>query len=76
MISNRLYQQWVQNFYHHAYRINVCIIQVGVAGVNALVFGSYTTLLQLQEGPNEMAGTPPHLLHVLIAGMGAGIITR
>ncbi|KAI8637083.1 mitochondrial carrier domain-containing protein [Parasitella parasitica] len=48
----------------------------GVAGVNALVFGSYTWLMQYQalHDPSSSDKLPP-LRHVLIAGMGAGVIT-
>ncbi|OAD80921.1 hypothetical protein PHYBLDRAFT_138474 [Phycomyces blakesleeanus NRRL 1555(-)] len=51
---------------------------VGVAGANALVFGSYTFLIEKQA---ELRGRPisetdlPPLLDVFIAGMGAGTIT-
>ncbi|KAG2192736.1 hypothetical protein INT46_000072 [Mucor plumbeus] len=53
---------------------------VGVAGVNALVFGSYTWLMQYQEKYESKDTTIvseklPPLRHVLLAGMGAGIIT-
>ncbi|OBZ85677.1 Mitochondrial basic amino acids transporter [Choanephora cucurbitarum] len=50
----------------------------GVAGVNALVFGSYTWLIKVQE---KYSNTPitdpklPPLQHVFFAGMGAGVIT-
>ncbi|KAL7333908.1 hypothetical protein PS15p_202752 [Mucor circinelloides] len=52
---------------------------VGVAGVNALVFGSYTSLMRYQEeydasSPSSSEQLPP-LRHVLFAGMGAGVIT-
>ncbi|GAN03789.1 mitochondrial carnitine/acylcarnitine carrier protein CACL [Mucor ambiguus] len=52
---------------------------VGVAGVNALVFGAYTSLMQYQQEyekstSNSSEQLPP-LRHVLFAGMGAGVIT-
>ncbi|KAI9265529.1 mitochondrial carrier domain-containing protein [Helicostylum pulchrum] len=48
---------------------------VGVAGVNALVFGSYTWLIQYQSNQFKTDVSVPPLTHVFIAGMGAGIIT-
>jgi hypothetical protein len=46
--------------------------------VNALVFGSYTWLIQFQANRNNGANSVelPPLSHVFIAGMGAGVITR
>ncbi|KAF1797438.1 mitochondrial carrier domain-containing protein [Mucor lusitanicus] len=52
---------------------------VGVAGVNALVFGSYTSLMQYQQEYDKNSSSSseqlPPLRHVLFAGMGAGVIT-
>ncbi|KAK4516271.1 Glucosamine-6-phosphate isomerase (Glucosamine-6-phosphate deaminase) (GNPDA) (GlcN6P deaminase) [Mucor velutinosus] len=52
---------------------------VGVAGVNALVFGSYTSLMQYQQEYDKDSSSSseqlPPLRHVLFAGMGAGVIT-
>ncbi|KAI8384639.1 mitochondrial carrier domain-containing protein [Radiomyces spectabilis] len=49
----------------------------GVAGVNALVFGSYTWFLNLQAkyAGRPLNGDPPPLRDTMIAGMGAGILT-
>ncbi|CAO3644741.1 unnamed protein product [Mucor hiemalis] len=48
----------------------------GVAGVNALVFGSYTYLIKLQADANKGTSVSnPPLSHVFFAGMGAGVIT-
>lgn len=51
--------------------------------MNALVFGSYTWLIELQtrstiNHPVTKAHTneAPPLAHVFFAGMGAGVITR
>ncbi|KAI8877693.1 mitochondrial carrier [Backusella circina FSU 941] len=52
---------------------------VGVAAVNAIVFGSYTYLLECQaerhSNPAAYNLARPPLLDVLIAGMGAGLVT-
>ncbi|KAI7905752.1 mitochondrial carrier domain-containing protein [Cokeromyces recurvatus] len=53
---------------------------VAVAGVNALVFGSYTWLINFQENYNSTINEKKEnnitsLKHVFIAGMGAGVIT-
>ncbi|KAI9468911.1 MAG: mitochondrial carrier domain-containing protein [Benjaminiella poitrasii] len=53
---------------------------VAVAGVNALVFGSYTWLIKFQEGRDSSIAKEhnthlPCLKHVFLAGMGAGVIT-
>ncbi|KAG2232463.1 hypothetical protein INT48_005180 [Thamnidium elegans] len=47
---------------------------VGVAGVNALVFGSYTWLIQYQSNRFKTDVSMPPLTHVFIAGMGAGLV--
>ncbi|KAI8975094.1 mitochondrial carrier domain-containing protein [Mycotypha africana] len=56
--------------------------KAGVAGINALVFSSYTWFLQYQEkltvSTHQTLTSPqqlPLLSHVFIAGIGAGIIT-
>ncbi|KAI8066995.1 mitochondrial carrier domain-containing protein [Gilbertella persicaria] len=49
----------------------------GVAGVNALVFGSYTWLIEFQQkhSPLSQDAKLPPLQNVFFAGMGAGVIT-
>ncbi|KAL1931370.1 hypothetical protein VTP01DRAFT_9512 [Rhizomucor pusillus] len=51
----------------------------GVALVNALVFGSYEYILsklQVNGSNAALSSQQPDLSHIMIAGMGAGIVTR